>query len=208
MPTLPDVRRHGYDAVVPEYRRAYCPGGTFFLTLATHQRHDIFASTQNIGRLRRIMAAVRGERPFEIVAAVILPDHLHFLWMLPEGDADFSCRVGRVKALFTRAMREESAGRASPAEPQSASRSRHRESDLWQRRSWEHTIRDETDWRHHMDYIHYNPVKHVLARCPHAWPHSSFHHWVKTGGYDPDWCCVCRGAPAIAPYPRTFAPGE
>ncbi|MCC6423567.1 MAG: transposase [Phycisphaerales bacterium] len=190
---------------MPEYRRAHVPGGTFFLTLVTCQRVGIFASTGNINRLRQVIRLVRRERPFEIVAAVVLPDHLHLLWTLPEGDSDFSRRVGRIKALFTQSLQRE-----CPAlnESYSPSRQKHREASLWQRRFWEHTIRDEADLRNHLDYIHYNPVRHGLVNCPHAWKHSSFHHWVNVGGYEPDWCCICQGAARKPPYSDIISFGE
>ncbi len=201
---------------MPEYRRTYGPGGTFFLTWVPHQRSPVFAKTENIDQLRQILRAVRRERPFEIIAAVILPDHLHFLWTLPEGDSDFSWRVGRIKALFTKSVRRPSPTGVGWALPTSAtevgsahptpSRRKHRESDIWQRRFWKHTIRDEADLRHHIDYIHYNPVKHGLVNCPHAWPHSSFRHWVNAGSYDLNWCCVCDGTRINTPYPGELVP--
>jgi putative transposase len=121
-------------------------------------------------------------------SAVILPDHLYFVWTLPPGDADFSPRVGMLKAAFTKAFLR---GRHPPSAR--ASRRRHRERDVWQRRFWEHTIRSERDLGTYMDYVHYNPVKHKHVRCPHAWPWSSFHHWVKAGRYPADWMCTCGG---------------
>ena len=110
------------------------------------------------------------------------------LWELPRGDADFSRRIGRMKALFTQSLLDD----ARRAEDACFSRLRHRESTVWQRRFWEHTIRDDEDFERHMDYIHYNPVKHGLVECPHDWPHSSFHRWVREGRYDANWCCVCE----------------
>lgn len=179
---------------MPQYRRARVEGGCFFLTLVTYKRRALFASAEAVGVVREALRAVQGERPFVVQAAVIMPDHLHFLWKLPTADGDFSKRVGRFKVEVTRALK---AGWARPTV--SSSRERHRESAVWQRRFWEHTIRDEDDWRRHMDYIHYNPVHHGLVKCPHEWPFSSFSRWVERKGYEKNWCCRCRGAEIVAP---------
>jgi putative transposase len=191
------------------------PGGTFFLTWVTYERRLVLRSVENVARLGSAIAEVKRIRPFEIIAAVILPDHVHFLWDLPEGDSDYSRRVGMIKVWFTRSLQgmepgmgnvskiiggrcppyglsETVGGRCTPHNL-SYSRRRHRESTVWQRRFWEHTIRDDRDFATHMDYIHYNPVKHELAACPHAWAYSSFHHWVREGYYDTDWACCCAG---------------
>ena len=180
---------------MPQYRRAYVPGSTFFLTLGTYNRMPLFADPHNISRLRSALATVRQEHPFETVAAVVLPDHLHFLWTLPLTDSDFSKRVGRLKVLFTQALQKQQRA------PQDISPSRlsHRESDVWQRRFWEHTIRDEHDFQQHLDYIHYNPVKHDLVTCPHLWVYSSFGRWVQHRAYAAEWCCTCNGRQTSAP---------
>jgi putative transposase len=171
------------------YRRVFIPGGTFFFTLVTYNRQPLFSDPENVSRLRRAIAQVKSEMPFDIVGAVVLPDHLHFLWKLPARDRSYSKRVGRLKVLFTRSLRGE---RALPQNV-SISRHKHRESNVWQRRFWEHTIQDEEDFEAHLNYIHYNPVKHGLVSCPHFWSSSSFHSWVRTEGYDSQWCCVCGG---------------
>ena len=180
---------------MPDYRRAYVPGGTFFLTLVTFERQRLFAAAENIARLRRALAIVKRERPFEVAAAVIMPDHLHFVWTLPAGDADFSSRAGRFKVLFTQSVRESGAARVRSTR----SRQRHRESTIWQRRFWEHVVRDEHDLERRVDYIHYNPVKHGLVACPHQWPYSSFERWVQRGAYAANWCCVCKGREVSGP---------
>lgn len=174
---------------MPQYRRAYTPGGTIFLTLVTYNRTPIFANSQNIVYLRSALAAMRAEMPFEITAAVVLPDHLHFLWTLPAGDRDYSKRIGRLKVRFTQALR----GKQALPQNMSLSRRKHRESDVWQRRFWEHTITDEADLAKHFDYLHYNPVKHGLVKCPHQWQYSSFHQCVERGVYGRDWGCQCDG---------------
>ena len=172
-----------------QYRRSYVPGGVFFLTLVTYRRIPLFSEVENISRLQKAIAKMRQEKPFDITAAVVLPDHLHFIWTLPPNDSDYSQRVSRLKVLFTRSLREKSAFSVEI----SASRRKHRESDVWQRRFWEHTIRDEDDLHKHLDYIHYNPVKHGLVSCPHLWTYSSFDKWVKAGRYQLDWGCRCGG---------------
>jgi putative transposase len=174
---------------MPEYRRMHLPGGVFFLTWVTYERRPLLRSVLNVSRLRSAVAEVRRRKPFEILGAVILPDHVHLLWELPPGDGDFSTRVGMIKRQFTRSLGAAGRGEGN----RSDSRRRHRESALWQRRFWEHTIRDDRDFATHMDYIHYNPVRHGCVSCPHAWPYSSFHRWVREGHYDADWACCCQG---------------
>src|SRR6185436_12772215 len=98
------------------------------------------------------------EWPFEIVGAVVLPDHLHWMWALPANDSNFSKRIGRIKALFTKALEQH------PFQSLNVSRARHRESEIWQRRFWEHAIQDPSDFENHLNYIHYNPVRHGLAK--------------------------------------------
>ena len=172
-----------------EYRRCYIPGGTFFLTLVTYNRYPLFESIENINRLRNAVAKVKTEKPFMILGAVVLPDHIHFLWQLPPNDSNYSQRLSRLKVLFTRSLR----GKKVLSQNISASRRKHRESNVWQRRFWEHTIKDETDLQQHLDYIHYNPVKHNLVSCPHLWQYSSFSRWVKKGKYPQNWGCICEG---------------
>jgi putative transposase len=122
---------------MPTYHRAYVPGGTFFLTLVTYNKL-LLANSHNVTLLRNALAKVRQEHSCEIVAAVVLPDHVHFLWTLPPADPDFSKRLGRLKVLFTQSLR----GRHMTLHDVSQSRLSHRESDVWQRRFWEHTISD------------------------------------------------------------------
>jgi putative transposase len=183
---------------MPDYRRFLVPGGTYFFTLATYQRRPLFARPENVELLRAAVATVQRESPFNFLAAVVLPDHLHFLWTLPPGDQNYSKRIGRLKVFFTKSL----PGLKSPAH--SVSRQKHRESEVWQRRFWEHTIDDASELEAYMAYIHFNPVKHGLVPCPHLWPASSFSKWVANGLYEPGWGCCCRGASRpmdIAPMP-------
>jgi putative transposase len=126
----------------------------------TCDRRPLLGTPTAVQRLRDALGQVLADWPFDFAAAVVLPDHVHFLWTLPHGDADYSKRVGRMKALFTRSLA------ASPVGPARPSRVKHRESETWQRRFWEHTIRDDEDFKNHLDYIHYNPVKHALVLQP------------------------------------------
>ena len=184
-----------------QYRRLYVEGATVFLTLVTYQRFPIFAKSANVVVLRKAIAKVHQEKPFTIWAAVVLPDHIHFLWQLPADDANYSQRVSRLKVLVTRSLR----GQESLPKKISTSRQKHRESNVWQRRFWEHTIKDEEDLHHHLDYIHYNPVKHQLVSCPHQWEYSSFQRWVERGQYSIDWACCCQGKQSQIPqFSSTF----
>ncbi len=135
---------------------------------------------KNIERLRAAFSREMARRPFEIEAIVILPDHLHALWQLPEGDCDYSKRWGSIKKYF-------SIGCRCAEKDNTRSRRDKRESNIWQRRFWEHTICDQRDWNNHLDYIHYNPVKHGLVAAPGEWKYSSFRKWVEKGVYTKDW---------------------
>jgi putative transposase len=174
---------------MPNYRRAVRPGGVFFITLVTEGRAPVFADAQARGLLHGAFETCRKSRPFSMEATVLLPDHLHLLIELPEGDGDFSSRLSMIKAHFTRSFL--ACGGAEQA--QSVSRLRQRSRGVWQRRFWEHTIRDQADFNVHVDYIHYNPVKHGLVACPHLWPYSTFQRWVERRAYAKDWLCQCDG---------------
>ena len=180
---------------MPDYIRRYVPGGTFFFTLVTHERRRLFSTSLARSCLREAVLAVQKDYPFEMVATVLLPEHWHCVWTLPEGDLDYSKRWGLIKSRFSKRWLA-SGGRDFGV---SAARSRHRERGVWQKRFWEHAIRNEEDFMRHVNYIHYNPVKHSLARCPHQWPYSSFRRWVKEGYYREDWLCDCDGRMPTVP---------
>ena len=163
---------------MPRYIRARIPGGTFFFTVALLERRRRLL-VEHVDVLRAAFRKVRRRYPFTIDAIVILPDHFHTVWTLPPGDADFSTRMRLIKSTFSRAI--------PPTEHLSAVRSARGERGVWQRRFWEHAIRDEDDLRLHLDYTHYNPVKHGHVRQVREWPHSSFHRYVEAGTYPPDW---------------------
>jgi putative transposase len=160
------------------YRRAKIEGGAFFFTLTLADRSSDLL-IREINRSRRAYKAVQQRLPFDTVAICVLPDHLHALWHLPNGDADFSSRWSLFKTSFSRGL---------PAtEARSASKIRKREKGIWQRRYWEHTIRDDADLERHVDYIHYNPVKHGLVSRVVDWPYSSFHRYVMQELLPSDW---------------------
>jgi putative transposase len=159
------------------YRRNFVPGGSFFFTVTLEDRRSS-ALVDHIEELRAAFRVTAKERPFTIDAVVILPDHLHAIFTLPPDDFDFSGRWRRIKSHFTRHV----VARGAAVE-----RNRKGEHRLWQRRFWEHTIRNEKDFARHFDYIHFNPVKHGLASRVCDWPHSSFHRYVNSGLLPEDW---------------------
>lgn len=163
------------------YRRPNVPGATFFFTVNLAQRHKNQLLVENIDLLREMFRDVKARRPFFIDAIVVLPEHLHTIWTLPEGDADFKTRWSLIKAGFSRHI--------PLGERRSESRVKRGERGIWQRRYWEHVIRDEQDFERHVDYIHWNPVKHGWVKRVADWPHSSFHAYVRRGVYRADWAC-------------------
>ena len=168
---------------MPGYRRNYV-GNNFFLTLVTYDRRRIFENPNARRFLREAIAITNQERPWITRGIVLIPDHLHMLWRMPDGDTDYSTRIAIIKKRFTRAILQ--AGLVEPSV--TAGQARHRRRGVWQERFWEHTIRDAKDFRFHLDYIHMNPVKHGLVQKPWDWPHSSFRDWVTKGFYEKDWC--------------------
>ena len=163
---------------MPRYQRAHVAGGTFFFTVTIADRSDDLL-VREVDRLRRVYRSVQSRYPFETIAICILPDHLHAVWSLPEGDADFPLRWSLIKSGFSRGLRV--------VAPRSARHIAKREKGIWQRRYWEHAIRDERDLARHVDYIHFNPAKHGLVARVRDWPHSSFHQYVARGELPEDW---------------------
>ena len=158
------------------YRRSQVKGGTFFFTVVTFNRLKILTRQPNIDLLRASIRHVMVAHPFKIDAFVLLPDHLHCIWTLPDGDNDFSTRWRLIKSGFTR--------RCADKFQRAQSRHHQKEQAVWQRRFWEHQIRDEIDFQNHVEYIHYNPVRHRYAQSPKDWPYSSFHRFVRQGKYN------------------------
>jgi putative transposase len=160
------------------YSRNFVAGASFFFTvnLADRRQHLL---TDRIDLLRAAFKDVRRRHPFTIEAIVVLPEHLHAIWTLPEGDPDFALRWRQIKAAFARQV--------PGGERVSSSRADKGERGIWQRRYWEHTLRDEADFVRHSDYIHFNPVKHGRVNRVKDWPYSSFHRMVRLGLYPEDW---------------------
>ncbi len=160
------------------YRRAKIDGGIFFFTVTLADRSSDLL-VRHVDRLRRIYASVQERYPFETTAVCVLPDHLHAVWSLPPGDANFPLRWSLIKSGFSRGLAKDA--RRAP------SKIAKRESGIWQRRYWEHAIRDDNDLARHVDYIHFNPVKHGYVSRARDWPHSSFHRFVTRGLLPSDW---------------------
>jgi putative transposase len=163
------------------YRRSLAAGGTFFFTVNLADRKSRLL-VDEIDLLRRAFELARTRYPFKTIAYCVLPEHLHAVWRLPIDDADFGLRWSVIKRAFSKDL-PAAAGR-------SASKLAKREKGLWQRRFWEHQIRDETDLRRHVDYVHFNPVKHGHAKRVVDWPYSSFHAYVERAVLPGDWAGV------------------
>lgn len=180
-----------------QYRRRLQPGGLFFFTLVTYDRAPILVTDLGRGCLRDAIIDCQNAHPFRIEAFVLLPDHLHCLWRLPPADTDYALRWSLIKQAFTRTWLKRGGSEGSV----SASRQRHRRRGVLQRRYWEHVLEDEEDYWRHAHYIHWNPVKHGHAKCPHGWPYSSFARWVSLGRHATEWRCQCQRPD---PAPPTF----
>ncbi len=168
---------------MPTFIRSKKTGGTFFFTVVTYRRQRILTDPHNRILLREAITEVRLQYPFTIDAWVLLPDHLHCIWTLDEGDEDFSKRWGLIKAGFSRRVKP----LLHKHEWMTDSKERHHENTIWQRRFWEHQIRGDEDLHRHLNYLHYNPVKHGLVANPIDWPYSTFHRYVKQGLYPSNW---------------------
>jgi len=157
-------------------RRHFVPDVTHFFTVALADRRCA-SLTDRIDALGKAFRQCRALRSFETIAIVVLPAHLHCVWTLPAGDADYSTRWSLIKRIFTRKQFHE-----GPTDARARKR-------VWQPRFWEHTIRSETDLQRHVDYIHFNPVRHGCAHRASEWPHTSFHRYVRLGWLSEDWAC-------------------
>ena len=164
---------------MPDYRRAWHPGGTYFFTVNLLQRRGNDLLTRHIDLLRKAVSLIRQRHPFVIHGWVVLPEHLHCIIELPPDDADFATRWRLIKMTFSKAL--------PLTEQRSTIRIARGERGIWQRRYWEHLIRDEEDFRAHMDYVHINPLKHGLVKMVNEWPFSTFHRLVEKGIYPEDW---------------------
>jgi len=173
---------------MPNWRRAFIPGGTFFFTVVTDERRPLFDSPVARNLLGNVIRECQSTHPFAVQAIVLLPDHLHAIWCMPQGDSNYPGRWQWIKTQFTQQWL---AAGGTECEISPGRRNAGRRG-IWQPKYWEHTIRDEVDFERHFDYIHYNPVKHGYVRCPMDWPWSSFHRWVRKGVYSKHWGCGDR----------------
>ena len=156
---------------MPNFKRCKITGGTYFFTVVLANR-DKQLLVENFDLLSLSLNSVRKRFPFSLRGWVVLPDHLHCLWTLPEKDHDFPGRWWHIKNIFTRSYRQRHGNAKTP---------------VWQNRFWEHTIRNQADFDHHLDYIHFNPVKHGYVTKSWCWEYSSFRYFVKNGKYGADW---------------------
>ena len=171
--------RNNFGVFMSHYRRAKFCGGYYFFTIVCYKMRKIFSDVLARKCLRNAFEKVRSKRHFETIAFCLLPEHLHCIWKLPENDGDFSIRWSLIKRDFTINYLKEG-GKDSA---QSNSRLKHRHRGIWQKRFWEHQIRDERDLQSHIDYIHYNPVKHGLVGEVVNWPWSTYHKYIESGYY-------------------------
>jgi putative transposase len=167
----------------------------FFFTVVAQDRAPIFRDPCAVSLLGEVMRTVRAKYPFRTIAVVVLPDHLHCVWSLPLGDADYSGRWRWIKGAFTERWIQAGGTEVT----RTRSRMRKREHGVWQRRFWEHHLQDEIDLERHVDYIHYNPVKHGNAGRPADWPWSSFGRHVRLGQYRVDWGATEPIQPIVSP---------
>lgn len=168
------------------YRRANTQGGSYFFTVVSYRRQAVLCDEHIRHALRKAIQETRLKYPFSIDAWVLMPDHLHCIWRLPEGDGDYSKRWSLIK----RSVSITCADSYKKQKWLNGSKKKHRESTLWQRRFWEHQLRDQQDFNRHLDYIHYNPVKHGLCERADAWPYSTLHRYIKNGSYPQDWAIL------------------
>lgn len=167
---------------MPNYRRAKFQGGYYFFTVVTYKRKKLFNDEKARNILREAFTQMKIRYDYETIALCLLPEHLHCIWKLPDGDCDFSIRWAYVKGQFSRKFRQQAVQKL----PVNHSRIRKGELQIWQRRFWEHYIRDEKDLQRHVDYIHYNPMKHGLVKDVSLWPWSTYHKYVIDGMYQDD----------------------
>jgi putative transposase len=166
---------------MPDYRRAFVPGGTFFFTVVTYRRQPWLVDAHARAALHDAIARCRATRPFVVDAWVLMPDHLHTVWTLPPGDTDYSTRWSQIKRTVSVLLADRKRD-----DWINDSRRSHRESTLWQRRFYEHTVRDDADFARRVDYVHSNPVKHGHVTRIADWPWSRFHRYVQSGVYPVD----------------------
>lgn len=163
---------------MPGYRRVWVEGGSYFFTVVTERRRELFLREDVRAALRLAVAKVRERYPFEIEAWVLLPDHIHCIWTLPREDADYATRWRLIKTHTTKQLNLT----FNDQKILNGRRIKKRQGGIWQHRYWEHYLKDEDDYNHHVDYVHWNPVKHNLVTHPSQWPYSTYHRWLKNVG--------------------------
>ena len=163
------------------YERNKTQGGMYFFTLVLNQRKNTSLLIDHFDLLKFCIKKVKSKYPFQLPAIVVLPDHLHMVMLLPKEDDNYAVRIRLIKTYYAKAL--------DVAGPKSVSMNRKHEKGIWQRRFWEHLIRDEDDLHRHINYIHYNPVKHGYCTKVNEWPYSTFHNYVERGVYSIDWAC-------------------
>jgi putative transposase len=168
---------------MPEYRRNMVEGGIYFFTVVTYKRRPMLTRDTSRRLLHFAWEDVQHRFPFETVALCLLPDHLHCRWKLPEGDSNYSMRWKEIKRLFSRQYNLQ----IGSTEKRNDSRIKRQETTIWQRRFWEHTIQNESDYDYHLDYIHSNPIKHGYVSRAADWQWSTFERFVQNGTYDIEW---------------------
>jgi putative transposase len=170
---------------MPNYRRNYLSGSSYFFTVVTANRAKILLSDIAREALRETIKDCRARWPFEVDAFVLLEDHLHTIWTFSENNINYSIYWSYIKKEFSKRY----LASGGTEQIRSDSRQVRRERGIWQRRFWEHTLRDEKDFERHVDYIHYNPVKHGVVACPKHYPYSTFKRYQQRGVYAIDWGC-------------------
>ena len=159
------------------YRRDYTPGGTYFFTLALRDRQSRLLTTY-IDCLGDAFRFAKQKAYYQTIAIVVLHEHLHAIWELPADDTDYSSRWKWIKSHFTQALIRSGID---------VTRDKKGECNVWQKRFWEHRIRNDMDHEKHIHYIHNNPVKHGLVSSPTQWPYSSIHRFIAKGVLDKNW---------------------
>ena len=168
-----------YNSVMPNYHRFKIEGAYYFFTVVTYKRRSLFTDDNTITVLKNAFQQVKSDRPFEMSAVCLLPDHLHCIWKMSHMDSDYSTRWSIIKRIFSKTYVKTSCVKLN----QTRSRQKKRELPIFQRRFWEHYIRNEYDYWKHVHYIHYNPYRHGLVKHIADWPYSTYHRFCREGYY-------------------------
>jgi len=162
--------------IMPDYRRFYIPNSITFITCVTRDRYPYLKSKSDIDLFFSTLARVKEIKPFELMAYVVLPDHFHWLMKVDQSSGNFSKVMHSIKRNFTQNYKQ--------------AHNVQKSISIWQRGFWDHVIRDERDLEIHLDYIHWNPIKHGCVNKPSNWPYSTYRDWEGMGIYDLGWGCV------------------